>query len=89
MADFSRCLQDEKGISLFRYEEDIVTENQREWIRARAYLNYVKPKTAELIVDEMLAICQEISDRRAKKESEEANARYNEKLYYGIGNEED
>ena len=57
--------------------------------RMIAYLNYVKPKTAELIVDEMLAICQEISDWREKKESEEANARYNEILYYGIGNEED
>ncbi len=57
--------------------------------RMFAYLNYVKPKTAELIVDEMLAICQEISDWREKKESEEANARYNEILYYGIGNDED
>lgn len=37
----------------------------------------------------MLAICQEISGWREKKESEEANARYNEMLYYGIGNEED
>ena len=39
--------------------------------------------------DEMLAICSEIDAWRDKKASEEANARYNEMLYYGLGMEEE
>ena len=39
------------------------------------------PKSEELIVDEMLAICSEINAWRDKKASEEANAAYNEILY--------
>ena len=46
--------------------------------RMIAYLGYVKPKKAELVVDEMLAIRSEIDAWRAKKEMEEANAKYNE-----------
>ncbi len=57
--------------------------------RMIAYLNYVKPKTAEIMVDEMLAICSEISDWREKKASLEANARYNEILYYGLDSGEE
>ncbi len=57
--------------------------------RMLAYLNYVKPRTEELIVDEMLAICSDIDAWHAKKEAEEANARYNEILYYGLGNDEE
>ena len=53
--------------------------------RMLAYLYNVKPRTAELIVDEMLAICSDIDSWRSKKESEEANARYNEILNYGVG----
>ena len=53
--------------------------------RMMAYLYNVKPRSAELIVDEMLAICSEIDAWRDKKASEEANARYNEMLYYGLG----
>lgn len=52
--------------------------------RMISYLNYVKPKTEELIVDEMLAIRSEIDAWKEKKASEEANARYNEMLYYGL-----
>ena len=52
--------------------------------RMRAYLNYVKPKTAELVVDEMLAICEEIEAWRKKKEAREANEKYNELLNYGF-----
>ncbi len=52
--------------------------------RMIAYLDYVKPKKAEMIVDEMLAICEEISDWREKKESREANARYNDIRYRGL-----
>ena len=57
--------------------------------RMISYLDYVKPKSEELIVDEMLAICSEIDAWREKKASEEANARYNEMLYYGLGTEEE
>ena len=56
--------------------------------RMIAYLHYVKPKTEELVVDEMLAIRSEIDAWRDKKASEEANAAYNEMLYYGLGDEE-
>ncbi len=44
--------------------------------RMTSYLLSVKPKKAELVVDEMLAICSEIEAWRRKKESEEANASY-------------
>ena len=56
--------------------------------RMLAYLYNVKPRTAELVVDEMLAICSEIAAWREKKASEEANAKYNEILYYGLDSEE-
>ncbi|MBQ1311113.1 MAG: hypothetical protein IIY55_04615 [Blautia sp.] len=52
--------------------------------RMTAYLHYVKPRKEELVVDEMLAICSEIEAWREKKASEEANAKYNEMLYYGL-----
>ena len=57
--------------------------------RMMAYLYNVKPNTAELIVDEALAICSDIDRWREKKASEEANARYNEMLYYGLDSDED
>ena len=50
-------------------------------------LHYVKPRSAELIVDEMLAICSEIDAWRDKKASEEANARYNEMMYYELNDD--
>ena len=53
--------------------------------RMTAYLQYVKPRKEELVVDEMLAICSEIAAWKEKKASEEANARYNEMLYNGLG----
>ena len=57
--------------------------------RMMGYLYNVKPRSAEIIVDEMLAICSDIDAWKEKKASEEANARYNEILYYGLtGNEE-
>lgn len=56
--------------------------------RMLAYLYNVKPRSAELIVDEMLAICSDIDRWRDKKASEEANARYNEILNYGLGADE-
>lgn len=52
--------------------------------RMLGYLIKVKPRKAELIVDEMLAICSEIEAWREKKASEAANASYNEMLRKGF-----
>ena len=57
--------------------------------RMLSYLYNVKPRSAELIVDEMLAICSDIDRWKDKKASEEANARYNEILYYGLDTEDE
>ena len=59
--------------------------------RMIAYLEYVKPRKVELVVDEMLAICSDIEAWRSRKESREANARYNEMLYerWEAGEEEE
>ncbi len=57
--------------------------------RMLAYLYNVKPRSAELIVDEMLAICSDVDRWEDKKAAEEANARYNEILYYGLGGDEE
>lgn len=57
--------------------------------RMISYLNYVKPRTEELIVDEMLAIKSEIDVWKEKKASEEANARYNEMLNCGLTDDSD
>ena len=55
--------------------------------RMMGYLSNEKPKSEELIVDEMLAILSDIDRWRDKKAYEEANARYNEILYYGLDHE--
>ena len=52
--------------------------------RMISYLHYVKPKTEELVVDEMLAIRSEIDAWRARKAAQEANAACNELLEYGL-----
>lgn len=57
--------------------------------RMLAYLYNVKPRTAELVVDEMLAICSDIDSWHNKKAAEEANVRYNELLNYGLGTDEE
>lgn len=56
--------------------------------RMLAYLFNVKPRSAELIVDEMLAICSDVDRWKDKKAAEEANARYNDILNYGLGGDE-
>ena len=53
--------------------------------RMNSYLYNVKPDKVELIVDEMLAIRSDIDAWRNKKAAEEANAKYNEMLYFGLG----
>ena len=57
--------------------------------RMQVYLENVKPKKVELVVDEMLSICSEIEGWRDKKTSEEANANFNEIMYYGLTDDED
>lgn len=52
--------------------------------RMTAYLSSAKPRSAEEIADEMLAIMSDRERWIAKKESEEANARYNEILNEGL-----
>ena len=56
--------------------------------RMTKYLYNVKPKTAELVVDEMLSIRSEIDAWRERKASREANQAYNVLLYYGLDTEE-
>ena len=50
--------------------------------RMVSYIRQAHPRTEELLVDEMLAICAEIETWRQKKESQEAQARYNAWLDY-------
>ena len=50
--------------------------------RMVSYIRQTHPRTEEMLVDEMLAICAEIETWRQKKESQEAQARYNSWLYY-------
>ena len=57
--------------------------------RMTAYLQYEKPASDTVIVDEMLAIRAEIDAWREKKASQEANASYNELLWYGLEEEEE
>ena len=50
--------------------------------RMTSYIHRARPRTEEMLVDEMLAIKGEIDAWRAKKEAEEAQASYNARLYY-------
>ena len=50
--------------------------------RMTSYIRQARPRTEEMLVDEMLAIKGEIDAWREKKESQEAQARYNARLYY-------
>ena len=50
--------------------------------RMAAYIRLAHPRTEEMLVDEMLAICAEIETWRQKKESQEAQTRYNAWLDY-------
>ena len=50
--------------------------------RMTSYVRQARPRTEEMLVDEMLAICAEIETWRERKESQEAQARFNARLYY-------
>ena len=49
--------------------------------RMTSYVRQARPRTEEMLVDEMLAICAEIEAWRERKESLEAQARYSARLY--------
>ena len=51
-----------------------------------SYIYHAKPRSLEMIVDEMLAIKGQIDAWRDKKESEEALASYNARLFARRGN---
>lgn len=53
--------------------------------RMTAYLHSARPRSAEEIADEMLAIMSDRERWIRRKKAEEANARYNELLYHGLG----
>ena len=58
--------------------------------RMTAYVRQARPRTEEMLVDEMLSICAEIDRWREKKESEKAQARYTALRYTGaLGGEEE
>ena len=50
--------------------------------RMTSFIHQAHPRTEEMLVDEMLAICAEVEAWQQKKESQEAQARYNSWLYY-------
>ena len=57
--------------------------------RMASYVRQVRPQSEEMLVDEMLAICADINAWREKKESQEAQAKYNARLYYSRFEQDD
>ena len=57
--------------------------------RMASSVRQAKPRSEEMLIDEMLAIKAEIETRRERKEAMEAQARYNARLYYSKWEEED
>ena len=57
--------------------------------RMTVYLKNVRPKKAEMVVDEMLAIKEEIEAWRRNKEAREAQASYYAMRYDGFGDDEE
>ncbi len=57
--------------------------------RMLGYLRSAKPRSAEEIVDEMLAIMDDRERWIKKKNAEYYNTKYNELIYFGLGVEED
>ena len=62
---------------------------EKSMARMIGYLRHAKPRSAEEIVDEMLAIQSDIQSWVRKKEAERANTAYNELLWYGLGTQEE
>ncbi len=51
--------------------------------RMTGYVRQARPRTEEMLVDEMLAIKSEIDAWRERKESREAQERCTRRMYYG------
>ena len=75
---------EELGIAI---AENLRTEKTMQ--RMIGYLKQVKKASAEDVVDEMLAIMDDRERWVKKKTAEYYNRKYNELLYYGLGNEEE
>ena len=57
--------------------------------RMTAYIDQAHPRSEEMLVDEMLAICAEIDAWRRKKSAQEAQADYTAMRYFGeLGEDE-
>lgn len=56
--------------------------------RMIGYLRNAKPRSAEEIADEMLAIMEDRNRWVQKKEAEYYNSKYNELLYFGLDTDE-
>ncbi|MBQ6375276.1 MAG: hypothetical protein IJJ45_12420 [Clostridia bacterium] len=50
--------------------------------RMTSYIRQARPRTEEMLVDEMLAIREEIAAWHRKKEAQAAQASFNARLYY-------
>ena len=58
--------------------------------RMTSYIYQAHPRSEEMLVDEMLAICAEIDAWRRKKEAQQAQADYTAMRYYGaLGEDEE
>ena len=57
--------------------------------RMIGYLHHAKPRSAEEIADEMLAIMEDRERWIQKKSAQYYNNRYNEILYYGLDGDEE
>jgi hypothetical protein len=51
--------------------------------RMASYVRQAKPRSEEMLIDEMLAIKAEIDAWRERKEAMEAQASYSARLFYG------
>ena len=49
--------------------------------RMTSYILHVRPRNEEMLIDEMLAICDDVNAWRRKKEGQDAQARYNTYLF--------
>ena len=76
-----------KAVTTLGYPSDLADllakelGNPRGIDRLTSYIYHAKPGTLETLVDEMLAIKGQIDAWRSKKESEEAQAAYNARLF--------
>ena len=76
-----------KAVTTLGYPSDLADLLSRELgspkgiDRLTSYIYHFRPRSLEMIVDEMLAIKGQIDAWRSKKESEEAQAAYNARLF--------